>query len=49
MHQDEIKALFDQQAASYDAQWAKTTPIRHCLHLLLGSLFAELPADAQIL
>ncbi|MCC5883068.1 MAG: class I SAM-dependent methyltransferase [Halomonas sp.] len=49
MHQDEIKALFDQQASSYDAQWAKTAPIRHCLHLLLGSLFAELPADAQIL
>lgn len=49
MHQDEIKALFDQQAASYDAQWAKTVPIRNCLHLLLGSLFAELPAEAQIL
>lgn len=49
MHQDEIKALFDQQAASYDAQWAKTAPIRHCLHLLLGSLFAELPAETRIL
>ncbi|MBZ2188497.1 class I SAM-dependent methyltransferase [Alcanivorax sp. JB21] len=49
MHQDDIKALFDQQAASYDTQWAKTAPIRHCLHLLLGSLFAELPADARIL
>lgn len=49
MHQDEIKALFDQQAANYDTQWAKTAPIRSCLHLLLGSLFAELPADAHIL
>lgn len=49
MHQDEIKALFDQQAAGYDAQWAKTAPIRHCLHLLLGSLFSELPADARVL
>jgi len=49
MRQDEIKALFDQQAASYDTQWAKTAPIRHCLHLLLGSLFAELPDDAKIL
>ncbi len=49
MHQDEIKALFDQQAPSYDTQWAKTAPIRSCLHLLLGSLFAELPANAQIL
>jgi tRNA (cmo5U34)-methyltransferase len=49
MHQDEIKALFDKQAATYDTQWAKTAPIRNCLHLLLGSLFAELPADAKIL
>lgn len=49
MHQDEIKALFDKQAASYDAQWAKTAPIRHCLHLLLRSLLADLPRDARIL
>lgn len=49
MHQDEVKALFDQQAANYDTQWAKTAPIRNCLHLLLGSLFSELPADARIL
>lgn len=49
MRQEELKALFDQQAASYDAQWAKTAPIRHCLHLLLGSAFAELPQDAKVL
>lgn len=49
MNQDEIRALFDQQAASYDMQWAKTAPIRHCLHLLVGSMFAELPEDANIL
>lgn len=49
MHQDEIKALFDQQAANYDTQWAKTAPIRNCLHLLLGSMFAELPENANIL
>ncbi|MGC3981069.1 MAG: class I SAM-dependent methyltransferase [Steroidobacteraceae bacterium] len=49
MHQDQIKALFDQQAAGYDIQWAKTAPIRHCLHLLLASFFAELPKDARIL
>ncbi len=49
MDQDRIKTLFDQQAASYDAQWAKTAPIRHCLHLLLDSQFAALPADARIL
>lgn len=49
MDQDEIRALFDQQAANYDTQWAKTAPIRHCLHMLLGSMFAELPEGAHIL
>lgn len=49
MHQDEIKAIFDQQAASYDTQWAKTAPIKDCLYFLLESLFTELPADARIL
>lgn len=49
MNQDEIKSLFDQQAANYDAQWAKTAPIRNCLHLLLSSIFAELPENANIL
>jgi tRNA (cmo5U34)-methyltransferase len=49
MHQDEIKAIFDQQAANYDSQWAKTAPIRHCLQLLVESLFAELRTDARIL
>lgn len=49
MNQDEIKAIFDKQAAGYDAQWAKTQPIRSCLHLLVESAFAELPSDAHIL
>lgn len=49
MNQDEIKAIFDQQAAGYDAQWAKTAPIKNCLHFLLDSLFIELPSDARIL
>jgi len=49
MKQEDIKAIFDQQAAGYDAQWAKTAPIRDCLHFLLESLFAELPDDAGIL
>lgn len=49
MDQAQIKALFDQQAASYDTQWAKTAPIRACLHLLLDALFAPLPADARVL
>jgi len=49
VNQDELKALFDKQAAGYDAQWTKTLPIRNCLHLLLEAVFAELPADARVL
>lgn len=49
MHKEEVKALFDQQAAGYDQQWARTASIRQCLHLLLGSMFAGLPADARVL
>ncbi|MCR9118338.1 MAG: class I SAM-dependent methyltransferase [bacterium] len=49
MHQDEIKAIFDQQASGYDTQWAKTAAINHCLYFLLDSMFAELPADARVL
>jgi tRNA (cmo5U34)-methyltransferase len=49
MRKDELKALFDQQAAGYDKQWARMAPIRDCLHYLLESIFAGLPADARIL
>ena len=49
MRSEELKAVFDQQASGYDKQWAKTAPIRDGLHFLLESIFAELPADAQIL
>ena len=49
MHQDDIKTLFDKQAANYDAQWAKSAPINDCLYFLLASLFTRLRADARIL
>lgn len=49
MRSDEIKAIFDQQASSYDERWAKTAPIRDALHFLLEAVFAELPANARIL
>ncbi len=49
MRNDEIKAIFDQQATSYDERWARTTPIREALHFLLEAVFADLPADARIL
>lgn len=49
MLQSQLSTLFDGQAASYDARWAKTAPIRDALYLLLDALFIELPADARIL
>ncbi|MBX3650659.1 MAG: class I SAM-dependent methyltransferase [Burkholderiales bacterium] len=49
MHRDELKSLFDQQAAGYDRQWAKMAPIREALYYLLESVFAALPADARLL
>lgn len=49
MQQEELKAIFDQQAPGYDKQWARMSPIRDCLHFLLGSVLSGLPADARIL
>lgn len=49
MNQDQIKSIFDQQAAGYDAQWAKMAPIKECLHFLLDSMLVELPTDARVL
>ena len=49
MNDDDIKALFDQQASGYDDRWAKTAPIRDALHLLLAAVFADLPVNARVL
>ncbi len=49
MNPSDLVSIFDQQAAGYDRQWAKTAPIRDCLYLLLDPLFAGLPADARVL
>ena len=49
MNQDEVKAVFDQQAAGYDEQWRKTAPIRDGLLFLLEAVFAGLPVNARIL
>jgi tRNA (cmo5U34)-methyltransferase len=49
MNDEEIKAIFDQQAAGYDKRWEKMAPIRDLLHFLVDSIFAELPIDARIL
>src|SRR3546814_12995816 len=49
MQQHELDALFDQQAAGYDTQWARMAPIRESLHFLLETVFAGLPDDARLL
>ena len=49
MDPDQIVSLFDRQAAGYDRQWARTAPIRDCLHLMLEPLLAGLPEQARIL
>ncbi|HWL63143.1 MAG TPA: methyltransferase domain-containing protein [Steroidobacteraceae bacterium] len=49
MDKNSIKGLFDQQAAGYDQQWARLSPLRDCLHLLVQSLFAGLREDTRLL
>ncbi len=49
MQKEEITAIFDQQASSYDEKWQKTAPINQALHLLVSNVLAGLPSDAKIL
>ena len=49
MQPDELVALFDQQAAGYDRQWARTAAIRDCLYQLLDPLLSDLREDARVL
>lgn len=49
MRQDEIRAMFDHQAAGYDTFWVRMAPVRDCLYFILDSVFAGLPVDARIL
>ena len=49
MQQDDLVALFDQQAPGYDRQWANTAAIRDCMYLLLDPLLSDLPRAARVL
>lgn len=49
MHQDEMAALFDKSAATYDRQWERMAPLRDCLHMLMEAVFTELPDNARVL
>jgi tRNA (cmo5U34)-methyltransferase len=49
MQREEITAIFDRQAPSYDQQWSKMAPLNSALHLLTNAVFAELAPTANIL
>ncbi|HET8637794.1 MAG TPA: class I SAM-dependent methyltransferase [Acidobacteriaceae bacterium] len=49
MDSEELKAVFDQQAAGYDEQQQKVAPILNGFYFVLESALAELPDDARIL
>jgi tRNA (cmo5U34)-methyltransferase len=49
MQQEELTALFDKQASSYDQQWSKMAPINGALHLLTRAVLSQLPPQAHIL
>ena len=49
MQKVEIRQFFDQQAADYDQEWGRLSPIRSSLLFQLKFAFSDLPDDAQIL
>lgn len=49
MRKEEITAIFDRQASSYDQQWIKMAPINNALHLLTGAVLSGLPQNAKVL
>ncbi|GAB3038816.1 class I SAM-dependent methyltransferase [Bowmanella dokdonensis] len=49
MNQQELTALFDQQAPHYDKQWSRMSPIADGLHFFLEHVLAGLPPDANVL
>lgn len=49
MNKDEVKDMFDQQAASYNKQWEVMAPINNALYFFLESIFAKIHSEARIL
>lgn len=49
MDREQLQTVFDQQAATYDQQWARLAPFRDGIHLLLVALFSTLPRNARML
>lgn len=49
MEKEQITAIFDQQATTYDQKWNRLAPINSALHLLTSAVLSELPETARIL
>jgi tRNA (cmo5U34)-methyltransferase len=49
MDRTQLEATFDQQSSSYDDQWRRLSAFRESLHILVASLFRDLPEEARIL
>lgn len=49
MQQQPHKPFGKEHASQYDKQFARLSPMRDALHLIVGAIFSELPADARIL
>lgn len=49
MQQEEVKAIFDNMAESYDQQWVRLAPVNSALHLLAEAALARLPPQSKIL
>lgn len=49
MNRTQLESTFDQQAGTYDQQWAKLAAFRDGIHLLIASIFSPLPQDARML
>lgn len=49
MNQEELKAVFDKQASSYEQQQKKLAPIHEGLYFQLEWIFSALPKSARIL
>lgn len=49
MRSEELKAVFDQQAAGYDKTQERMAPVLNALYFLLVPMFSRLPDDARVL
>jgi tRNA (cmo5U34)-methyltransferase len=49
MQREEVEKTFNNMAETYDQQWERLAPINDSLHLLMGGVFSNLPAQANVL